>query len=637
MQMTCDKRIDCDTNLLTNYSSEGAEPYPPFYAVVYPPPNPPPMDQEFSMAGCLFLCKSYISQEDANNCALRQSILCTTPPGEEIWYSAPASCTATCPDGGEFTYTVPAGMFIAKTFAEALAQAQAYACLKAQEERICLGDLPRCACLGEHYSASINLTVPNAGVVFGLAGILPPGLQFISSGNSAVITGVPTVNGTYAFNVIATDTNGNYAIRTYVIQVVQITTSALPDFTIGTPYSFQLQAAGGSGNYFWSVATGSLPDGLALSLSGLISGTPTPSAIGGTLTFEVRDATCEAAQRVEITPALAMHTSSSTRVLTYRGFTEYNTLSQLGQLYKRVDYAGSLTQIAFPNFNDPAVNAVQCAGMQFIYSGFDQIDNLGNILNRHRKDMMVMCAASQPSIFKIEVGIGGSANITPSFNPAALYGYCWPTDPESCSTCDTNDTTWNLFRDDAWFGAIDYPNNMVWDINNVTFTPTVLTYAGNAGLVGGVILDPTIQGFPKNSGQGLYTQGFPFVRLQSNGGFSATLSEPFTDADANATAVIYTGTSATAENTPNYQITGANHFITRRSRITTVSFSIMCTNLVIGEEYTVSYELVSSSGSGSSQVVNFTADATTHEITGLIPTPADNLKTTIRNPRIRYA
>src|SRR5512138_343770 len=118
MIQSCDKRIDCDTNLLTNYSSEGAEPYPPYYAVVYPPPTDIPLDQEWSMPGCLYICTSYISQEDANLCALRQAILCEQgPPGQEIWYSAPATCTATCPDGTVFYFTVPAGMFIARTYA----------------------------------------------------------------------------------------------------------------------------------------------------------------------------------------------------------------------------------------------------------------------------------------------------------------------------------------------------------------------------------------------------------------------------------------------------------------------------------------------------------------------------------------
>lgn len=66
--------------------------------------------------------------------------------------------------------------------------------------------------------------------------------------------------------------------------------SALPSATPGTAYNFQLTASGGQGPYTYTVASGStLPAGLSLSMSGVLSGTPTTS---GTVTFSVtaRDA-----------------------------------------------------------------------------------------------------------------------------------------------------------------------------------------------------------------------------------------------------------------------------------------------------------------------------------------------------------
>ena len=65
MLQSCPNRIDCDTALLTNYSSEGAEAFPPYYAVVYPDPENP-IDQQWSALGCVYLYVSYISQEDAD-------------------------------------------------------------------------------------------------------------------------------------------------------------------------------------------------------------------------------------------------------------------------------------------------------------------------------------------------------------------------------------------------------------------------------------------------------------------------------------------------------------------------------------------------------------------------------------------
>ena len=57
----------------------------------------------------------------------------------------------------------------------------------------------------------------------------------------------------------------------------------IPPGTVSTAYSHQMSVYGGSGSYTWSIWSGSLPAGLSLSSSGLISGTPT--AAGYTLVY----------------------------------------------------------------------------------------------------------------------------------------------------------------------------------------------------------------------------------------------------------------------------------------------------------------------------------------------------------------
>ncbi len=56
---------------------------------------------------------------------------------------------------------------------------------------------------------------------------------------------------------------------------LQVTTSALPDGANDTPYEFQLEVTGGVEPYAWQLLSGTLPEGLDLSSSGLISGIPT--------------------------------------------------------------------------------------------------------------------------------------------------------------------------------------------------------------------------------------------------------------------------------------------------------------------------------------------------------------------------
>lgn len=67
-----------------------------------------------------------------------------------------------------------------------------------------------------------------------------------------------------------------------------ITTTALPAGVVGTPYSQTLLATGGSGAKTWTVDSGTLPAGLALSSTGVISGTPTAAGTPS-VTFKVSD------------------------------------------------------------------------------------------------------------------------------------------------------------------------------------------------------------------------------------------------------------------------------------------------------------------------------------------------------------
>ena len=70
----------------------------------------------------------------------------------------------------------------------------------------------------------------------------------------------------------------------------EITNGSFPMGHVGTPYSAQLVAEGGSGNYTWEVIIGSLASGLSLdSSTGIVSGTPTNTATGS-ITIRCTDA-----------------------------------------------------------------------------------------------------------------------------------------------------------------------------------------------------------------------------------------------------------------------------------------------------------------------------------------------------------
>jgi uncharacterized repeat protein (TIGR03803 family) len=112
------------------------------------------------------------------------------------------------------------------------------------------------------------------------AGTLPAGLTLNTS--TGVISGKPTTAVTAdAFTVEVTDSashtaTANLTLTVYGSTIVRITTTSLPNGTVGTAYSATLAATSGTKPYTWSVYSGELPAGLSLAAStGVISGTPT--------------------------------------------------------------------------------------------------------------------------------------------------------------------------------------------------------------------------------------------------------------------------------------------------------------------------------------------------------------------------
>jgi putative Ig domain-containing protein len=120
------------------------------------------------------------------------------------------------------------------------------------------------------------------------SGLLPTGFTLATTG---VISGTTQLAGNFTFIAKATDASGRTDVKTMTLTVnvdpaiPYITNSTLPAGSLTQPYSVQMNAISGPGNYVWSLASGTLPSGLTLSAGGLISGTPTTAA---TYSFTVR-------------------------------------------------------------------------------------------------------------------------------------------------------------------------------------------------------------------------------------------------------------------------------------------------------------------------------------------------------------
>jgi hypothetical protein len=77
---------------------------------------------------------------------------------------------------------------------------------------------------------------------------------------------------------------------------LSITTTSLPNGTLGAAYTQTLLATGGTLPYTWTLVSGALPAGLTLNSNGTISGTPTATTTAN-FTVQVRDAAQATAQK----------------------------------------------------------------------------------------------------------------------------------------------------------------------------------------------------------------------------------------------------------------------------------------------------------------------------------------------------
>jgi hypothetical protein len=134
------------------------------------------------------------------------------------------------------------------------------------------------ATLGAPYSQPLSASGGDTPYNFtvGAGTQLPPGLSLSAAG---MLSGAPTQMSTFSFTVVATSANGCTGTKAYSLvvscPVIMISPSALPNSTAGVAYSQSLTATGGTPTYSFSIASGSLPLGLSLSSTGLLSGTTT--------------------------------------------------------------------------------------------------------------------------------------------------------------------------------------------------------------------------------------------------------------------------------------------------------------------------------------------------------------------------
>ena len=180
-----------------------------------------------------------------------------------------------------------------------------------------------------------------------VSGLLPAGLAL--DGNTGVVSGTPTADGKFHFVVQVNDSAGAIATQSLSVNintVPVVTSTSLPNGENGIIYAQTLQASGGTEDFTWSLSSGALPDGLALTGStGAIFGTATKT---GTFNFkiQVNDGMGSSTQSLSITiltPVTLYTTSLPSGSLVY---VYSQTLQAAGG---GVPYTWSITKGALPD------------------------------------------------------------------------------------------------------------------------------------------------------------------------------------------------------------------------------------------------------------------------------------------------
>jgi hypothetical protein len=209
-------------------------------------------------------------------------------------YSFTARVQDSCPGGGQT---------VQKTFSLSISPASCAALNVITASPLATGTV------GQGYSSQLQNSGGVAPITYALSGgALPPGLTL---GPTGLISGIPTAAGGYSFTVAVTDScsGGAQSVQKSFNMTISpascaalnvITASPLANGMVGQAYSALIKGSGGQFPITFSLVAGSLPPGLSMTSSGLISGVPI-AAGSYTFTVALADSCSWGAQNVQKT------------------------------------------------------------------------------------------------------------------------------------------------------------------------------------------------------------------------------------------------------------------------------------------------------------------------------------------------
>jgi hypothetical protein len=263
---------------------------------------------------------------------------------------------------------------------------------------------------------------------FSITGALPSGLSLDST--TGVLSGTPAADsgGTYSLVVTASNSVGS-ASQNLVLTVNEapaFTGSPPPDATVGDSYSYQFQAGGVPGATY-SFTAGSLPSGLTMDNSGLVSGTPA-AGTGGIypLTVQASNLVGSVTEAVQLTvnqaPAITSPASAIFVVGTAGTFTVQTTgvptptLSESGALPTGLSFTDNGNGTA--TISGTPTTASAGAYQLVITASAPQLPDATQTLTLKAKEAPAFTSASSASF---KVGVNSTFTVTASGYPTPSF------------------------------------------------------------------------------------------------------------------------------------------------------------------------------------------------------------------------
>ncbi|MBQ3446364.1 MAG: putative Ig domain-containing protein, partial [Synergistaceae bacterium] len=166
------------------------------------------------------------------------------------------------------------------------------------EDMSITGDFTTNKMVNENFGSYVNVNGCDGTVYWSVVGgSLPPGLSLSGQNWGCYLQGIPNKGGTYSFTLRATDSRNAYVERPFTVKINDAPyegadMSVTGDFTTGVrvneSYYSSVSVGGYEGYVYWSLMSGSLPDGLSLRPSGSTVYLQGITNKGGTYTFILR-------------------------------------------------------------------------------------------------------------------------------------------------------------------------------------------------------------------------------------------------------------------------------------------------------------------------------------------------------------